>query len=310
MAKKMRMEQLFNTRDEQVVLLTPGQVFLLNARCIEQRPCWMAVCHRENGDYFLPLLRRDGNFELLLRKRQQLRLQNDFCERQNFSFEMLVMLDYFLAATQDVNFDGSIEEQLHDFQMLLPGRALGPHTDYGQPFDRHFYLAPDENGQLLLMKFEDDMYRPQVWRARFDRGGEIRYRDMVGVMKKWKLLKEYEVEELFAGVGDKMINALNDGLGSFRKIEQAALGAHLPAKRTVLESNNVIGQTVEAILVPTVWFDIANQRVQLTHDFFGKWTAQASKKILLDVGRFRMRHLPEHGRLGLISLRRAEKAIE
>lgn len=334
----------FHTANEQIVLLTPGQVFTVKDGKISYQQCWMVggaetpepdTFNEENdygdsGDYedidlgdcvepqahctefLIPLLPHDENFQLFVDKRHELSVEGGFLDRQNWSFKTHFGLDQFIREASSLDLNCEMPEQIQRLRKELQNVRFYPQLNYNQPFDRHFYLAPDEDDNLLFMRFEDNAYRPETNRAKFRGNAGIKYRDLLKSAEKWARLGAGEIKGIFRKTSSETIDAMNMGLANLCTIEQIAVGARPDTASPAISkagAYRVVSRATEIAIVPTVWLDAEKRRVWMNYDFWAEWKTKPSGEIYADLGVFQAWHAPDHPQSGLITKRyhRAKK---
>ncbi len=260
--------------------------------------------------FLLPLVPKDEVFELLLEKRHQFNLSDDFLERQNWTYETNTSLERLLEKAERNYYNYPLLEQLVGLHTIAPDLQLELRTNYDVEFDRHFYLAPDANDDLLFLRVEDGMFWPEIWRAKFDKQSEVKYRDILASAQKWAKLNEAEVEEVFAEASGEWVGALSGGTKELHKVNVNAAETSIRTgvmPRGSSQHNRTAAQIEEILIVPTVWVNTTNRRVCLSYDFWGEWaepkvgeTKARSGKMALSIGDFQIYHTPEKHQLGII----------
>lgn len=285
---------------------------------ISARQCWMLACTTsskfededlpfitDDDDFLFPLLPTYDEREFFLRKREHCQICTNNTHKALILEVMETTLRQFLLEMPEFRSDASMGEILAEIKEHT--KDLYSSTLLPYEAGRHrLYLAKYRN-DILLVRFEDDCYRPEMYLAKQDLEGKFCYTDFNIPAQNCCKVKQTSVEKLFAKVSDAEINALNEGLDEYNCVEQAPI----TTKKVVKPRYNIMDHLEQIMLIPVLW-KFADGSIKGYKDIFHKsarWHSMEDGSVCLDLNEIRIVHRPSRKAEGEISLREQHRTI-
>jgi len=301
-----------------------GQIFYEESgRITGMKRCWMAECMVDpdelgveseedfelfsdccEDNFIFPILPSRKEREMFLRRRDECWINTEFLDRQNTVLELYrTLLEDFIQEMPEFREDLNEREMLELIQKAVDGgKFIKAGDSVGEPFCRHLYAVADSKGHFAFLECDDDSYRPEVRPAPKSKDGVAHYDDFLETARGWRQLSDSMTEKLFRNVSEAAINALNDGLDSFMRIEQKTLPG------TASQVYRVMDHTKELQLAPTLW--MINGEISMKYDILANWSVGEDGMASADLGEFIVQHRPGTGGKGEISWKGNRPQIE
>lgn len=330
-----------------VIGMVPGQIFDDNGEKIVYRRCWLLACEQSDatlkdealeelehydedsidsfclncmsssGVYYVPLVARGGGD--FLRNRDELRLDADFLDRENWTFDLCdpitssttlveLLSDVMDAAQKGLDLEDlqRVFEVIQEYMERKGGHLLQNADSLGEEYPRHFYLAlnpqPADDGEVLWLEYDDGSYLPETTRLIAAGKSSTLYHDVSNLSAVGKHLCGSYVEEIFEDVSEDERNVLSSGLEKYRT-ENLPLGINTQGNTpSAKERPSIFDMIYEVHIVPTIW-RLPDKTLQMCYDFFGAWYETGDGAVKADFGHIVAEHLPGCKKVGLLGRR-------
>lgn len=279
-----------------------GQVFYDDGDRIIARRCWMCIHLNENGlPYLLPMLPTQAERAQFLAKWDNCGFDMTFLERENgvIGAASTNMVD-FLRDLPEFDPDTPLTDVLSILKECVKDRCTWVMDNEGDPFERRLYLAMTPKDRFVYLEFDDNCYRPEMYKSTIPSKTLTLYDDFVETARSWEKLSELKVEKIFEEIDDATIDALNEGLDSYTHFQQESLPA-LTAKHKF----NLVDHLKEIHAVPTL-FMLPKYKIVAKYDILADWKTVSDGSVRANLGEFIACHAPGTGDVGRLYRRRAK----